>query len=161
MNKPSYCELLNRRITKRNMVYAQQAVADPSDEVPAVGKIWKSTGHKDLLRSARFFLWMSLHGGYEVGGHWEKIPGHEEKATCNMCGITESMEHILTKCDSPGQKEIWELASELWKLRGRSTPNHVRPDYGMRGNQTPGCRYDAPLQDTRVEISTPNLENTL
>jgi ribonuclease HI len=99
------------------MTYAQQAVADPSDEIPTAGKIWKSTRHKDLSRSARFFFWMSLHGGYKVGGHREKIPGHEEKATCRKCGIAESMEHILTKCDSPGQKEIWELASELWGLK--------------------------------------------
>jgi ribonuclease HI len=79
MNKPSYRELLNRKMTKRNMTYAQQAVADPSDEIPSTGKIWKSTKHKDLSRSARFFLCMSLHGGYKVGGHWEKIPGHEKK----------------------------------------------------------------------------------
>jgi hypothetical protein len=29
-----------------------------------------------------------LRRGYKIGGHWDKIPGHEEKATCNECGIT-------------------------------------------------------------------------
>ncbi|KAJ7683356.1 hypothetical protein B0H17DRAFT_941990, partial [Mycena rosella] len=33
------------------------------------------------------------------------------------CGTTESMQHILTQCDAPGQEAIWELASELWKLK--------------------------------------------
>jgi ribonuclease HI len=79
MNKPSYRELLNRKMTKRNMKYAQEAVADPSDEVPAVSKIWKSTKHKDLSRSVRFFLWMAIHGGYKIGRHWEKIPATRKR----------------------------------------------------------------------------------
>ncbi|KAF8176886.1 hypothetical protein K438DRAFT_1607107 [Mycena galopus ATCC 62051] len=27
------------------------------------------------------------------------------------------MDHILTKCEATGQREIWELASELWRLK--------------------------------------------
>jgi ribonuclease HI len=55
--------------------------------------------------------------GYKVGRHWEKIEGHEHKGICSVCGITESMEHILTKCDVPGQTEVWKLASELWSMK--------------------------------------------
>jgi hypothetical protein len=60
---------------------------------------------------------MLIHDGYKVGKHWEKIVGHEEKGKCDKCGLTESMERILTKCEVPGQDEIWELASELWELK--------------------------------------------
>ncbi|KAJ7016508.1 hypothetical protein C8F04DRAFT_981375, partial [Mycena alexandri] len=72
---------------------------------------------KDVSRSSRFFLWMLLHDGYKVGKHWAKTEGHKFKVTCAQCGITETMEHILTKCDAPGQEKIWELVSELWKLK--------------------------------------------
>ncbi|KAJ7702212.1 hypothetical protein B0H17DRAFT_923448, partial [Mycena rosella] len=117
MEAPAYKAMLNRKATKRNMILAQQAVADPSDDLPSVGKIWKSTKHKDISRSARFFLWMLIHDGYKVGRYWDKIVGHKQKATCNRCGISESMAHILTQCDLPGQEAVWELASEVWKLK--------------------------------------------
>ncbi|KAJ7631509.1 hypothetical protein B0H17DRAFT_962323 [Mycena rosella] len=101
----------------KNMQLAQAAVADPMDELPSQGLLWKSTKHKDVSRSIKFFLWMMIHDGYKIGRHWEKIEGHEHKATCNKCGTTETMEHILTKCDAPGQREVWKLASELWELK--------------------------------------------
>ncbi|KAJ7705112.1 hypothetical protein B0H16DRAFT_1827601 [Mycena metata] len=60
---------------------------------------------------------MLIHEGYKVGKHWAKIEGHEFKGICSHCGIAESMEHILTKCDVPGQERVWEMASELWKIK--------------------------------------------
>ncbi|KAJ7037581.1 hypothetical protein C8F04DRAFT_952415, partial [Mycena alexandri] len=117
MNKRAYKEKLNRKATKRNMELTKQAAADEKGGLPETSRVWKSTKHKDVSRSARFFLWMLIHDGYKVGRHWAKIEGHEHKATCVRCGITESMEHILTKCDVPGQEEVWELASEMWKLK--------------------------------------------
>ncbi len=39
------------------------------------------------------------------------------------------MDHILTKCDAPGQNEVWVLAQQLWKhykrKRGVSGSYHV------------------------------------
>ncbi|KAF8130921.1 hypothetical protein K438DRAFT_1490387, partial [Mycena galopus ATCC 62051] len=118
-NLPRYKKLLDRNATNRNMELTQAAVADPSDELPPRKDISKSTAHKDISRSARFFLWMMLHGGYKAGPHWTNIPGHEDKAECKKCGhgVLESMEHILTKCEAIGQEEIWRLASELWKMK--------------------------------------------
>ena len=79
--------------------------------------------HKDVSRSIRFFLWMLIHDGYKVGRYWERIPGHEFKGTCSRCGIAESMKHILTECELPGQEEVWELASEIWhKKTGEDLP---------------------------------------
>ncbi|KAJ6459390.1 hypothetical protein C8R47DRAFT_1022598 [Mycena vitilis] len=100
------------------MEYAKAAAAGEADTgLPSDSKIWRSTKHKDVSRSIRFFLWMMIHDGYKIGRHWTNITGHEEKENCHKCGITESMEHILTKCEVSGQKEIWELASELWKMK--------------------------------------------
>ncbi|KAJ6572831.1 hypothetical protein DFH09DRAFT_916468 [Mycena vulgaris] len=83
--------------------------------------------HKDFSRSIRFFMWMLVHGGYKVGQHWENIPGHQQKATCPYCEVTESMDHILTQCDLPGQELVWNLASELWQLK---TSKDLRPTMG-------------------------------
>ncbi|KAJ7153557.1 hypothetical protein C8R43DRAFT_1187464 [Mycena crocata] len=120
MSKRAYREKLARKATKRNMVYAREAAEDRNGEIPTPQQIWKSTKHKDLSKSIRYFLWMLIHGGYKVGPHWEKIPGHEEKAPC---GVPESMGHILTRCVMPGQEEICKLASQLWKMKtGKMLP---------------------------------------
>ncbi|KAJ3805258.1 hypothetical protein F5876DRAFT_91579 [Lentinula aff. lateritia] len=69
------------------------------------------------------FLWMLLHDGYKVGEYWEKIPGYENRAKCAHCQTTESMEHILTDCQAPGQKEIWDLTRKLWGKSGATWNN--------------------------------------
>lgn len=99
------------------MGYAKAAVEDISGEIPTESKIWKSTKHKDVTRSIRYFLWMLLHDGYKVGRYWDKIPNLDALGTCSKCGVKESMEHILTRCDAPGQREVWELVSELWVMK--------------------------------------------
>ncbi|KAJ7640020.1 hypothetical protein DFH06DRAFT_1138022 [Mycena polygramma] len=38
------------------------------------------------------------------------------------------MEHILTQCSEAGQKEIWDLASEMWRLK---TGKDLRPTIGQ------------------------------
>ncbi|KAJ7122676.1 hypothetical protein C8R43DRAFT_1099003 [Mycena crocata] len=126
MNRESYQAKLARKATLKNMELAQAAAETDDGETPAASTIWKSTKHKDISRSIRFFLWMLIHDGYKVGKHWEKIPGHEEKATCRVCDCPETMQHILTKCEAPGQVRIWKKASEMWKLKtGEDLPKPV------------------------------------
>ncbi|KAK6977101.1 hypothetical protein R3P38DRAFT_2428050, partial [Favolaschia claudopus] len=55
-----------------------------------------------------------IHDGYKVGKFWDNVPSHQARGQCTRCGVHESMEHILTQCAEPGQKEIWDLASEMW-----------------------------------------------
>ncbi|KAJ7164576.1 hypothetical protein C8R43DRAFT_1086077 [Mycena crocata] len=117
MGTPKYETLLARRATTINMEYALGAATGNDDEPPSRSTIWKSIKNKDLTRSVRFFLWMLIHDGYKVGNHWKNIPGHEEKMMCSWCEEPETMEHILIQCEAPGQERIWELASELWKLK--------------------------------------------
>ncbi|KAJ7034884.1 hypothetical protein C8F04DRAFT_955875, partial [Mycena alexandri] len=93
-------------------------------EVPTASKIWKSTRNKDISRSIRFFLWMLIHGGYKVGEYWDSIPNHRQRGQCPQCGVHESMDHILTKCGIPGQKEVWDIASEMWQ---KKTGKDMRP----------------------------------
>ncbi|KAJ7035776.1 hypothetical protein C8F04DRAFT_954637 [Mycena alexandri] len=106
------------------MEFARGAACGADNILPPKKKLWRATRHKDFSRSIRFFMWMLLHDGYKVGDHWTNIPGHTEKATCSHCGVTESMSHILTNCDAPGQSLVWDLASELWK---RQVGPELRP----------------------------------
>jgi hypothetical protein len=32
------------------------------------------------------------------------------------------MEHILTKCEFPGQSQVWDLARRLWERKGGTWP---------------------------------------
>ncbi|KAJ7691430.1 hypothetical protein B0H17DRAFT_935127, partial [Mycena rosella] len=117
MDTPSYQEALDQHETTRNMVYAQDVATDSKGETPSPRQIWKGTMHKDFSRRAKFFLWMLIHNGYKVGKYWRKIPGSEDKGTCEKCGVEETMHHILTECEEHGQKQIWDLASEFWLKR--------------------------------------------
>ncbi|KAK0470844.1 hypothetical protein IW261DRAFT_1553664 [Armillaria novae-zelandiae] len=74
----------------------------------------------DLNRSACFFLWMVVHDGYIVRRHWKHINSCEDRIECKKCGTEESMDHILTRCDAPGQREVWELAKRLWQQKTKT-----------------------------------------
>lgn len=56
MKTEAYQEKLNRPATLRNMRLVQEAIADPSNDLPSRTNVWKSTRHKDISRSGRFFL---------------------------------------------------------------------------------------------------------
>ncbi|PBK59451.1 hypothetical protein ARMSODRAFT_854379, partial [Armillaria solidipes] len=75
-------------------------------------QLWTSVRRRGFNRSALFFLWMLLHERYTVGRH---ISSCEDKFECRACNTEENMDHILTKCDAPGQNEVWVLAQRLWK----------------------------------------------
>ncbi|KAJ7149881.1 hypothetical protein C8R43DRAFT_1192432, partial [Mycena crocata] len=127
MSTPAYQKALNRRATRQNMAYVKGAAAGPEGESPPESRVWNSIRHKDLPRNIRYFLWMLIHDGYKVGNHWTKIPGFEHQGVCQKCGVTETMEHILTKCEARGQGLIWKMTSELWK---KKTGAELRPTVG-------------------------------
>jgi ribonuclease HI len=128
MEGTSYRELLDRRATATNMALAKAAAANTEGGFPPSRKIWRSTFDKDISRSIRFFLWMLVHDGYKVGKYWDNVPTCQQRGQCGTCGVHESMEHILTQCAEPGQKEIWDLASEMWRMK---TGKDLRPTIGQ------------------------------
>ena len=67
---------------------------------PTAESVWRSIRSPDLARSRRDFLWKLLHGAYRVGGYWENVPSFGHRAVCAVCGVTETMEHILLECDA-------------------------------------------------------------
>ncbi|KAF9030200.1 hypothetical protein BDZ89DRAFT_892577, partial [Hymenopellis radicata] len=94
-------------------------------------------------RSVKYFLWMLLHDAYNVGKHWRHIPGYEARAQCQECGEIESMEHILTKCAVPGQREVWDHANQMWRRKTGSSLQVKVGDIMSCGVQPPNMRKRA------------------
>ncbi|KAG6914510.1 hypothetical protein DXG01_009287 [Tephrocybe rancida] len=133
-----------RRVKTETLESTGKRISDPL--------IWRAIRNPDLSRQARYFLWMLLHDAYKVGSHWNRDtmpPELKARARCAEDGQLETMEHILSECSSPGQKEIWRLAQTLWtkktrngKWRQPSTPsilvNAMAPDQGKKNEPDDG-----------------------
>ena len=105
-----------------NLDITRHAVKTISGKMPTDATIWHSIRNKDITRNIRVFLWKILHKTQKCGDYWLKIPGFEHRLNCPKCCIDESMAHILTECSVPGQKEIWNLASALWRKKHKVWP---------------------------------------
>ncbi|KAH9915666.1 ribonuclease H-like domain-containing protein [Fomitopsis serialis] len=119
-----------RARTTDNMIRAIDNVEVFFDEKPSEATIWRGLRHKDIRREVRYFLWMAMHDAYMVGTNWLR-PGYsdemQERNECKVCRETESMDHILSECNAPGQEQIWSLAKNLWAKRNKTWP---RPSLG-------------------------------
>ncbi|KAJ7842588.1 hypothetical protein B0H13DRAFT_2239369 [Mycena leptocephala] len=91
-------------------------------------EIWMATRGKDILPRTAQFLWKSLHNAHKVGHYWTHIPECEERAICQTCGTEEDLEHILTKCESPGQEIVWGEVKKVW---AKKTENWPTPSLGV------------------------------
>lgn len=106
MQTEMYQDKLDRRDTDHNVRLALAAAGERCQAEITVEQLWISVRWKDFNRSACFFLWMLLHDGYVIGRHWRHINGCEDRVECKECNTKENMDHILTKCEAPGQREI-------------------------------------------------------
>lgn len=59
-------------------------------------------------------MWKTMHNAYKVGAYWNNIPNFEQRSLCPICNEEESLEHILTDCQSQECKCIWELTRAIW-----------------------------------------------
>lgn len=114
--------------TLRNIERIQEEIVDISDLTPKTDAIWKNLKqNKNLYRTHREFIFKTIKNIQKVGEYWAKIPNYEGRANCDTCGQTETMEHILTDCNIPGQNEAWELAKSVWENKYR---DWIKPNYG-------------------------------
>ncbi|KAG1745582.1 hypothetical protein EDD22DRAFT_786041 [Suillus occidentalis] len=111
------------RRTNMNMAMAIHAVRDISGQTPTSEQVWLAIRDRDTPKNIRGFLWKCLHGTYKISEFWEKIPQFEQRGKCNICGVPETMEHILLECDATPQGTIWKAAQELWCKRETSWPS--------------------------------------
>ncbi|KAJ7711656.1 hypothetical protein B0H16DRAFT_1667730 [Mycena metata] len=115
-------EKVNRKVTDENVLSTQQAVKNLFKKTPTEKLIWKSIRSKDISRQVRNFMWKTLHGAHRIGKFWTHIPDMRDRANCQHCDVVETMEHILTECSRPGQKEIWALTELLWRKTHTTWP---------------------------------------
>ncbi|KAJ7163885.1 ribonuclease H-like protein [Mycena crocata] len=111
-----------RTKTRIMLDITRYAAADLSGKTPTDSQIWMSIRHPDISRSTRDFMWRCLHQAYKIGSYWRNIPTYEHWATCQHCGVDETMEHALLECNVPGQAILWSLARELWEMKGYQWP---------------------------------------
>ncbi|KAF9005847.1 hypothetical protein BDZ89DRAFT_1095506 [Hymenopellis radicata] len=52
-------------------------------------------------------MWVCTHDAYRIGEFWEGTK-LEQRSTCEHCGVTETMQHILLECQAPGQETYME-----------------------------------------------------
>jgi ribonuclease HI len=114
-----------RPSTVINLDITRYAVERTTKHLPTDATIWLSIRNRDITRTIRVFLWKVLHNAHKCGNYWLQIPNFEHRSTCLMCGVEDSMTHILTECDAPGQKEIWNLTKDLWLSKHNLWPNVV------------------------------------
>ncbi|KAH8071051.1 hypothetical protein BXZ70DRAFT_1003067 [Cristinia sonorae] len=120
-----------RQSTERNIQRAKDDSRDLLGRIPTEEKLWVAIRHKDFSKEARYFLWMTMHDAYMVGAKWlrENFSAElRERSQCKDCGVQDTMVHILTQCESPGQEEIWSLTRELWAKTGKEWPH---PSFGV------------------------------
>ncbi|KAJ7852443.1 hypothetical protein B0H13DRAFT_2238191 [Mycena leptocephala] len=113
---------VSRKATNENLELVQAALKTQNARTPTASTIWKSLKHRDVTRQIRTFLWKSMHGAHRIGKFWKNIPECEERATCQHCQETESLEHILLHCERPGQSQVWKLAEEFWAKKHTDWP---------------------------------------
>ncbi|KAF9487573.1 hypothetical protein BDN71DRAFT_1404525 [Pleurotus eryngii] len=116
-------EQKNRKRTAEMMDAIQNQVEEITKETPTEERIWGATKNKDFSRQIRYYLWMVAHDTYRIGTHWLQANYSEElqkRSECPHCnGKIEDMGHILSRCETPGQEQVWDLAKEMWTKTGR------------------------------------------
>ncbi len=107
------------RPTTATVIARVQATMEADYTVSVTAEcIWTRMRDRDIPRKMRDFLWKLAHGAQRVGKYWENISGYEQRATCEVCGVEDSMEHILVECSAPGQRTIWKMAKAALALAG-------------------------------------------
>ncbi|KZV95419.1 hypothetical protein EXIGLDRAFT_610604, partial [Exidia glandulosa HHB12029] len=104
-------ETPDRKATSTELKHAQDAVETNNGARPTEKQIWTSIRSRDIPRNVQNFLWKGIHGAHKVGEYFSNMPmPWKEYATCPLCDVTESMEHILFSCTDPARRSIWRLA---------------------------------------------------
>jgi ribonuclease HI len=103
-----------RLSTERNLDLTREAIRRHTDELEPDATIWSNLRRKAFRPRVRQFLYKSMHSTYKIGNFWSNIPDNEHRQLCQTCNITETMEHILTRCTSRPPQIIWPLAKSLW-----------------------------------------------
>jgi ribonuclease HI len=106
--------LAPRASTAKKLAEVHDAIETTFSRSVSDADIWRAATGKDFLPRTAQFLWKGIHNAHRVGKYWTHIPECEDRAMCKDCEVMEDLDHILTKCRSPGQEVIWRAAETLW-----------------------------------------------
>jgi ribonuclease HI len=113
----------NREVAIRNLQRTRNDVRQYCGTEETDKAIWKSLRKKVLRTRVKQFLYKSIHNTYIIGAAWTRFRGAEQKQFCATCNIEESMNHILTECDSLPNRLVWPLARQTWPHAPELWPN--------------------------------------
>ncbi|EIW59710.1 uncharacterized protein TRAVEDRAFT_122133 [Trametes versicolor FP-101664 SS1] len=111
-----------RKQTQRNLGEIGVALQGECGERPPDAAVWNALRKDPVSKTVRDFVWKAIHGAHRVGAYWKHIPGYEERGVCNVCGVEDSMKHILVECTAPGQALVWGVVRCLFKTKGIAVP---------------------------------------
>ncbi|KAI0667424.1 ribonuclease H-like protein [Trametes maxima] len=117
-----WTEKKEKESTSRRITEACEKVREDGGGGIAPKDIWNALRKEEITKKSRDFLWKCLHGAHRVGKDWKHIPGYENRATCQLCGVEESMEHIITTCRAKCVKTAWAMCRALLEKKGSVMP---------------------------------------
>ncbi|KAK7037502.1 hypothetical protein VNI00_010994 [Paramarasmius palmivorus] len=132
IKKEKQAKVKPRRRTEEMVEKTKAQIEEIFGFTPDSKSIWRSIRHKDFSKKTQQFLWRIIHEAYMLADKWLRDNFSEElkeRAYCTICsGKLETMEHILTECESTEQTLIWRLAEKTWvKKKG---PEWFKPGIG-------------------------------
>ena len=103
-----------RATTAHNIQLTRDAIQTYNNIAETDETIWAGMRRNPIRTCIKQFLYKAMHGTQKIGQYWTHIPNNEERELCTFCHVTESMDHILTRCRATPQTLIWQLAKNLW-----------------------------------------------
>ena len=77
--------------------------------------IWEKVRNVEIQQLIQNFLYHALHHSLRIRDYWDNIPTYKHCTCCSLCqDQTETLEHILLECNSPGRSALWQLAADCW-----------------------------------------------
>ncbi|EJD51921.1 hypothetical protein AURDEDRAFT_56341 [Auricularia subglabra TFB-10046 SS5] len=103
-----------RRRTEEMLDRIKKDIRERYDTAPDSKQIWRGIHNKDISKNVQVFLWRAIHSAHKIGAYFAKMPQPwKGYGTCETCGVTESIEHILTECPESRQEQIWSYVENF------------------------------------------------
>ena len=102
-----------KRSTLMNLDIARHAIHTITQTMETDKSIWEKVRNVEIRQLIQNFLYRALHHSLRIGDYWDNIPTYKHRVRCSLCqDQTETLEHILLKCNSPGRSALWQLAAD-------------------------------------------------
>ena len=150
-----------REAATRNLQRTRDAVNDYCASQETDETIWYSLRKRVLRTRVQQFLYKTMHNVYKVGSAWSHVQNAEQRQFCTICQVEDSMEHILTECNTLPRRTIWNLAQQTWPHAPELWPNiNLGTILGVGCLTTPR-RYEARGNAGQIPNPTPKERATL